>query len=305
MIAQGGVRTLRTQIYWGNIEPLPGRRDWDQSDQLVSDAARSGVELLPVLWGVPRWISDQPATPPIYSDSHRTAWTAFVRDLVARYGPSGSFWSLHPELPYSPITSIQVWNEVNLAFYWGGRPNARQYTELLRLANRALPDRGVDLIAAGVIPYKTIGVGSVPGDRYLRRLFRVKGARKLIDAVAVHPYGDSTRAVLVGIRRTRTALQSAGVRRPIWVTEFGWSTSGDNWRATPLRATLSQQARRVGKTYKAMRREAKQLGIRRAFYFSLKDTPLPSSNSWILYMGLFTADGNPKPAWFAYQRRAR
>jgi hypothetical protein len=311
--AQGGVRTMRLQFPWQNIERAPGFFDWRQFDPIVADAARAGVKLLPVLYGTPPWALP-PATssvtytatdPPIYTPQSRAAWSSFITAAAQRYGSNGDFWALHPELPNTPIHNWQVWNEVNLASYWGGRPNARRYAGLLRLTRTALraADPSSRVILAGLLPYQSTAPGSVSGANYLKRLYRVKGVRKLFDVVAIHPYAYQPREVVRLLRAMRKVLNSVGARRtPIWATEFGWTTGGVDFGASPFRSTPDRQARRVGKTYRLMRREKRSLRLRRAMYFSFADSRSAGAGSWQTHMGLLNVDGTPKPAWYAYTR---
>ena len=304
---RGGATAVRQFISWSSVEPTPAERRWQGLDEVVSRVAQSGLELVPVLYGSPSWVSSNPASPPVYSPQSEAAWATFVGDLARRYGSNGTFWTLRPELPRVPIESWQLWNEVNLSFYWGGRPNARNYARLVRLTNEALAvgDPAAKLILAGLLPYKSTGAGSVPGGRYLQRFLRVKGVRKQFDAVAVHPYGKNPKVVLNGLTLARQALDAGGARRaPIWVTEFGWATAGVQLNTSPVRASVGQQARWVSRTYTLMRKQAKRLRLRRAFYFSLSDADQPGEDFWSARMGLLGVDGQPKPAWFSYVRSA-
>ena len=306
-ISTGGVRTVRSQIYWGTVEPTPGARNWQVVDALVTDASRAGVKLLPFLYGTPPWASQNAAAPPIYSPAARTAWTTFVADLARRYGTSGTFWAAHPELLRTPIDIWQVWNEVNFHYFWGSQPSARGYADLVKLTRAGLRagDPAAKVLLAGIVPYKTAGAGDVPGDNYLRRLFRVKGMGKQFDAVGIHPFGKRPRVVLGALRDARALLKAAKVRAPIWVTEFGWTTGGQDYASSPLKATTAQQAQWVTTTYKRLGTQGKRLGVKRAFYYSLKDIdPSGVGDSWLHHMGLFAVDGQPKPAWFAYARAA-
>jgi hypothetical protein len=309
-IARGGVTSVRGVFYWGDVEPSQGAlRNWAKLDAVVAAAASSGVRVLPDLFGTPPWLSGEANSPipPIYTAQGRAGWAAFVTDLARRYGSNGLFWTLHPELPRVPITDWQLWNEVNLRYYWGSRPNARAYANLIRLTRSALKagDPASRLVLAGLIPFKSVGAGSVPGSRYLQRLFKVKGIRKQFDAVSVHPYGKSPSVVLKFVGQIRKTLNSIGGRKkPLWVTEFGWTTGGEQWSNSPVRATPAQQANWVSKTYKLMRKQRKFLRLRAAFYFSLKDFDVPGPDLWNARMGLFDLNGQPKPAWFSYVARA-
>jgi hypothetical protein len=304
--ATGGVGTLRISVSWASIEQTPGKRDWQALDSLVADASKAGIELLPFLYGTPSWVSSNTAAPPIYSPEQRAAWTAFVRELTGRYGTQGVFWALHPEVPRRPIVVWQLWNEVNLRYYWGSRPNARRYADFARLTRGALRegDPAAKVLMAGLLPFDTVGAGNMPGNKYLQVLFKVKGARKLFDAVAIHPYGNSAKIVIKFLLDTRNFLDRLGARSlPLWVTEFGWSTGGEGWSRSPLKATLGQQASRLAQTYKQMRKLRGALRLKRALYFSFKDYD-PAGSDWSTRMGLFDVNGQPKPAWPAYARQA-
>jgi len=315
-LAAGGTDTIRISVGWRQIEPLPGFRNWVHLDSVVAGATGAGMEVLPVLFHSPKWVSgNNGAVPPIYSDTARTAWSAFVADLVARYGTNGTFWAAHPELPRRPFRYYQVWNEVNLRAFWGGRPNPRGYAELVGLTSRALSaDPDAKLLLAGLIPYKTAGPGSVAGTSYLKRLLKFRALRRHVDAVAVHPYGRNPRVVIKGIERIRDVLspprtKKSGkrIRRPGWVrklpilvTEFGWSTGGELWNISPVQADPGEQARWLKRSYKQMRKNAKRLRLRRALYFNFQDFDPEGTDYWSARMGLFDLAGNPKPAWFSY-----
>ena len=305
-MAAAGTHTCRVHFNWRLIEGAPGVRDWARIDALVADAARAGVKLLPFILESPSWVSPDPAAPPIYSSGARSAWSSFVAALGARYGANGSFWRLNPGLPRSPIGAYQIWNEVNLRQFWGSRPSPRGYAQLVKLASKALrsTDPTADVVLAGLLPFKSIGVTSVSGHKFLRRLFRVKGMRKHADKVAIHPYATHPRLVLRNLRRARKTLSKARVKKPIWVTEFGWSTGGELWNVSPVRATPTQQAAWVSKSYRLMRKASKRLRLQRALYFNFTDFDNPGTDYWDARMGLFDLNGRPKPAWFSYARRA-
>jgi hypothetical protein len=305
-LGAGGADLFRVQVNWATVEPTQGARNWQAIDAVVANAALAGVRFLPLLYGTPPWISSNPARPPIDSPQQLAAWTSFVHDLAARYGQAGSFWASRPELPRVPITHYQVWNEVNLSFFWGGRPSAKKYAALLRATTPALRagDPSAQVILAGLIPFRTAGAGSVDGERYLSRLLKINGLGKLFDVVGIHPYGASPRIVLKAVEEFRRLLARAGSRRkPLWATEFGWTTGGEGFHKTPFRSSLSGQAKKLTKTYKLLVKNRKRLKLKSAIWFSFEDTDPPGADEWPTKMGLFDAGGQPKPSWFAYVRR--
>jgi hypothetical protein len=303
----GGVRTLRAQFNWAAVESTPGVRNFAGFDSIVRNAAASNIRVLPMLFGVPAWAADNAATPPI-GPSVRSAWASFTADLAARYGSNGTFWAANPELPRFPITLWQVWNEVNLSFYWGGPPNAREYVNLLALTNGGLRsgDPAARTLMAGLIPFKSAAAGTVSGEKYLSRLLRIKRFRGLTEGVAIHPYGRGAGVAskaLVDIRRFLN--RNGGRRESLWATEFGWSTGGEGWNSSPFRATPAAQASRVSRVYRAFVKNQKRLKLRMALYFSLTDADQPgTTDDWSAFMGLFDLQGQAKPAWSAFANQA-
>src|SRR5436305_3612067 len=163
----------------------------------------------------------------------------FAAAAVRRYGSSGSFWSAHPEIPYFPIVSWQVWNEPNIPNFWRSGPNAREYVALLRAAGSAIhhADQNAEVVAAG-LPNSNLGV---PFLDYLGRMYRA-GARGTFDTLAIHPYAQSAGGLLALVEEARRVMDRHGDHARLWVTEFGWSTGGD---ASAFRVSRKGQAGRV------------------------------------------------------------
>lgn len=157
------------------VEFQKGARNWGPMDEEVRGAAHNGMTPFPVLLGSPRFAAPRFQYPP-GSASALGSYAAFVRDAAARYG-HGSFWRENPTVPYRPVTDWQVWNEPNYPAYWDGRPNARQYVSLVQRTRSALRsrDRRAKVLLAGMPNSKT--PRSVSASRFLRQIYRVRGAR--------------------------------------------------------------------------------------------------------------------------------
>ncbi|HKH23776.1 MAG TPA: hypothetical protein VKA88_09135, partial [Solirubrobacterales bacterium] len=116
----GGVGTLRFNLVWGTVQPGPRARiDWTHYDQLIGDAARAGIRVLPTVYSSPPWAAARNYYPPARRTWRRFA--RFVRSAASRYGYGGIFWTEHPEIPRLPVRVWQFWNEPNLQGFW--RPN--------------------------------------------------------------------------------------------------------------------------------------------------------------------------------------
>src|SRR3954452_6090803 len=125
-VHRGGVDTIRLPINWGTAQPSEGAAfDWSATDSQISEAARTGIDVLPFLAGVPSWAERlvsvgggvQVAAHLPVKGSAKAGWVTFVRAAVARYGPKGSFWSENPGVPFRPLRNWQVWNEAKFKFF--------------------------------------------------------------------------------------------------------------------------------------------------------------------------------------------
>jgi hypothetical protein len=304
--ARAGAGTFRMQIAWTFLEPAPGVRDYRALDLLVEQAALAGVTVLPDLNGVPSWVSRKPTRPPIHSARQRAAWRAFVADLAARYGSSGSFWRAHPDVPRRPITTWEVWYRPNLHGL-GRKASAKRYARLLAASAAGLRagDPAARVLTAGLFPYR-VGRGTAEMARFLTALYRVKRVKGDFDALGLAAYAPRPKRVLHWVRVARRIMRGHGDgATPISVTEFGWVTGGAGFRSSALRSTRRQQARRLAKTYRLLARHAGALGIESAIWFSYSDHDTPHRRDfWTDRGGLFTLNGTPKPAWYAFARVA-
>jgi hypothetical protein len=296
-MGRGRVDVFRFNLEWSRIEPLAGRRAWGGYDELVAAAARNGIALLPVLYGTPGFAAPHATNPPV-SSTARAAFARFVTDAVRRYGRGGAFWRMRPELPYAPIVTWQVWNEPNFAAYWYGKPNAAQYASLLRLTRAAIlrGDRRASVMLAGLPESR----GGIPVVRYLGALYKVPGARRLFDVVAVNPYAQDERGVAGAVQRVRAVMdRHRDTRKAIWLTEVGWATGGPR---SPFRTSFAGQADLLRRTYRLALRLHTRDRVAAVVWFSLRDRPLlPGERDWWApHTGLFSRSGAMKPAWRAF-----
>ena len=292
--------TLRVTFNWGQVEPTPGAlRDWSYYDTIVERAARARVSIMAVLSGSPSWAAGGSAYAP-QTLAARTAYYAFVRDVVRRYGHGGSYWRSHRGVPRRPLASYQVWNEPNYPPHWGDGPSrARDYASLLRQTARTIRavDRKAVIATAGLLASSTRGPA---GFSYLDDLYAIKGIRKYFDAVSVHPYAEDTRGVEGELTRIRQVMRRRGDgRTPIWISELGWATGGENQYFS---TTPAGQARRLTSAFRFVVRNRARFGVSRLIWFSWSDRVGPAGRGWEFYCGLFTTNGQPKPAWAAFRR---
>ena len=305
-MSQAGVESVRLFAYWGLLEPQPGVYNWAPADAVMQNLAAAGLTPALQFADSPGWIApNSPNSPPIYSNAQIAAWQQFLSNFVHRYGAHGSFWAAHPNLPYHPAASYEIWNEPNLKLFWGGTPNAADYLGLLRISKPVIKqaDPSAKVIFAGLYPFPRPQYG-VKALKFLNSFFRHKGAKKSFDALSLHPYSFIPKQVVPTVRLFRKNLNAhrAG-KKPIWITELGWATSGHDWAISPFKATEAQQAQYLTQSFNKLIRARGQLRLQRIFWHEWQDHPDPDG-SWFVKMGLLRSDGSPKPAYSAYQAEA-
>jgi len=305
--------TYRFTLLWSVVEFQFGARNWGPMDQEVRGAAQNGMRPLPVILGSPRFAAPKFQSPP-RSPLALFTYSRFVQDAAARYGRKGSggrgsFWRENPKVPYRPVTDWQVWNEPNYPAYWDGRPNARQYVSLVQRTRSALRSRDprAKVLLAGMPNSKT--PRSVSASRFLRQIYRVRGARASFDGVGVHPYARDARGVLRALKTARRIMNRGRDRRtPIHVTEIGWGTGGGrNPNQKNFRTTRKGQAARLKSSLRVLIRNRRRYGVKTAVWFCFKDRRRGATEKdyWALHAGLFTRGGKAKPAWRTYKSIVR
>jgi hypothetical protein len=276
--------------------------DWRHLDSIVTGTAENGIDLLPVLYGVPRYISTKPGVVPL--GTSETEWRAFLAALVERYGPDGEFWSLHPAVPYRPIGKWQIWNEENALSNWRGKPNPREYGRLLAISGRAIHAEDPDalLVTGGVISTPQ-NPKAINGIIYLKRMLKSKAAKRAADIIAIHPYSGAVREVKRQYRLTRRMLDDARLRRtPIWVTEIGWGTgSGDR---NPLIVSPARQRHNLRRTFRMTLQMRQRFEIGRLVWYQWRDGT-DNICKWCGTSGLLREDGVAKPLLKVFSGIAR
>ena len=277
LIVGAGNESVRFVIYWSYSQPyrrfedVPADRraefrdeggiptSWADSDKVVRAAARRRLKILPVVTEAPAWAAKRPglvASPP----SNVRAYVAYLEAVMDRYGPGGSFWRENPGLPRVTIRDWQVWNEPNLRTSWVDRTWAPGYVSLLRPASAAIrrKDKRARVVLAG-LPNQSW--------RDLRQIYRRRGARRLFDVVAIHPYTAKPPGLVTILRLVRGTMRRYGDRRkPMLVTEFGFPSSRGKTQIYGFETTEAGQARRLRQALPLLAKYRKQLRLRAIFH---------------------------------------
>jgi hypothetical protein len=304
----GGVETIRIPLSWAQLQPVPMLPiNWTGFDQIVAVAARSNIDVLPVLGGVPRWLVRRPTRLPIDSANQREGWASFLRAAVERYAPGGQFWQEHwagsgDFVPPHPITRWQVWNEPNFHFFTVPASPGR-YARLLRISSQAIKGAygRAEVITAGLFGNpKGRAPRAMDAVQFLDRLYRSRGIKRAFDGVALHPYAANVATLGLLSRQVRAVMVRHGDRRTgLYITEIGWG-SKHNPRRVAFEIGLRGQARELQRAYSFLIRERRSLNLKQVDWFTWKD--VEGSCGFCDSTGLFRRGDRfrPKPAWHTF-----
>lgn len=237
-----GASAVRVDVAWGSLEPN-GKGSFANSyrsrlDRFMHEASRRGLKVVVVFHTTPCWASSAPSS--VKRGCHGNWWARQVQAYPPanpRHLADAVGWLLRRH--GNRMAALEVWNEPNVRDpeprFLRSRDPAGAYVRLLRAAYGAAKraDRDVTVLA---------GALAFSDSDFLRTLY-ARGMRGHYDAISVHPYsegrspsapppGGRTRlAFRGGLEDIRRTMLAAGDRKPIWATEFGWTTAhGSSWR---------------------------------------------------------------------------
>jgi hypothetical protein len=314
-LAQGGVESARVVFNWDLAQGTPnGAIKWSRIDRLVTNAVKRGMSVLPVVEYAPNWAKQYPgqvASPP----KQPSDYTAFLRACIERYGPNGTFWGKHPELPNKPLREWEVWNEPEIIFHWyrqprgraWGKSDAKRYVKLLRASYKAVHDAdpGAKVVLAAL---------SIDSWKNLKKLYDWTDIEGQFDVAAIQAYSGTTAFIPTLMRRFRSALDTHGASGvPIYVTEMTWPAA--KGKAHPHYTTgymagfltdNNGAAARLTEGYKILRGMRSELKLKRVYWYT--GVSAYSGPNEFEYSGLLTVkNGGPAawPSYFAYQKSAK
>jgi hypothetical protein len=181
------------------------------TDAVVELTAATDLRLYPML--------GLPASHGAAADA--VAMAAFVTSFAQRYGPGGSFWAQHPQLPYLPVESYEIGNEPDItptqpadatSLHYA---NPADYAEVYEAARTALHqvDPTAQAVVGGMLDSGVIGLAQA--EQYL-------AAMGPMDAVGFHPYLYDVTTMEQDTTALRQWLNANGHSDvPIDINEFG------------------------------------------------------------------------------------
>jgi hypothetical protein len=262
-LASSGAESVRVSVSWARSQPDPSvAPDLSATDRVVLDAAAHGVGVLPVVQETPTWAASDPGQGTASPPRDPAQLGAFLKVLVARYGPQGSLWAENPGVRRLPVRRWQIWNEPNITRYWAVQPFAKSFVRLLRAARSALraADPGAKVVLAGLPNESWKALGSIYS----------AGGRGTFDIVALHPYTGKPSNVVRLVRYARSVMKRhRNARMPIWITELSWPASvGKAAGPKGFVTTEKGQADRLRQALKLLAAQRRTLRIGAVYWYT-------------------------------------
>ncbi|KQY03338.1 hypothetical protein ASD37_28070 [Mycobacterium sp. Root135] len=233
-----GVDNIRVYVPWKYVETTKGEYDWRAMDVIMSLAAERDMGVLAEMNTTPAWVDPDDQYKPGAAHPDPEDFKAFASAVATRYG--------------STVSAYEIWNEPNyVGFYDPIDPAA--YAELLKAAYPALKDIDptATVVAAGLGHTPTYDDGSALSPVEFLDGMYAAGAKGYFDALAYHPYQESTpfsqgtpdgyalnqALAMVALMASNgdyvtgpggqplLDANGAPITKKIWATEYGLATS--------------------------------------------------------------------------------
>jgi hypothetical protein len=287
-ISDIGAGWVRIEFRWNEAEPS-SKGSYDPNiiaryDQAVETARAAGAKVLVFVNGSPRWASG--SRTPMTKPQNPADYADFMRFVAARYAGRVSAW--------------EVWNEENTSRFWSTGPSPSEYAQLLKAAYPAVKagDPGALVVFGGV---------SQNDYSFIEGAYAA-GAKGYFDVMAAHPYpgpsppedvwtqnGRIAPTSFTGFKEVRSSMLARGDDKPIWLTEFGWSTTTtESWGVSP-----AQQADYLTRAYRLLE-SYPYVAI--AYWYNLRNNFWDSdADTWETQLGLMRTDFTHKPSYDAFK----
>jgi len=300
LMQEAGIYSVRLPLYWAAVEPEnPAftERHWDAFDHEVRLAAEAGLEVFPFVTASPKWVTPLGIDLPVANPWQRRAWGSFVRAVVDRYGPDGSFWREEDELPYLPVHRWEIWNEENIVTF-ATRPEPKRFATLIRIAGRVIHREapGSQVILGGLFGRPLQIPPNVASGDYLSRFYRAHNVKRYFDGIGLHPYVADARAMGAQLKNLRRIMRRHGdFGTPLYVTELGW---GSESGPTRWQRGLWGQAYQLSKSFAMLSANRERWGVGGVWWFTWSDEG--GTCVFCHSAGLLTAKREAKPAWYRF-----
>lgn len=290
LIAAAGIKFIRMDFAWNQIESKKGEHDWSGYDELLANLDKRGISAIFILdYSNPLYEETVTSPNPLTGKPNETTASPQHPESVMAFAS----WAAASARHFSGRHVLwEIWNEPNGNF-WAPKPDARQYSALALVTAKAIraaePDATIIGPASASFPWEFL------------ETFLKSGTLNYLDAVSVHPYRDPhnpPETAAADYQKLRALIKSSAASDkkksiPILCGEWGYSTFTGG-------VSMETQA-----AYAARQQLSNLLeGIPLSIWYDWKnDGPDPKENEH--NFGLVQSDLKPKPSYLAIQTLTR
>ena len=277
-VKSAGIRIIRDECYWSDIETERGVYNFPaEIDNYITKASEYGIQVLLILnYNNPLYA----AVSAVSTDSNRTAYAEYCKQVVSRYSPLG-------------VKYYEIWNEPNIPIFWSPEPNAADYVELLKVAYPAIKETNPEAVVLGGATSPSEG-DAPPFIDWITYFNGIKdnGGLEYMDAVSFHLYRFDNGPEYWLSNDLQNIRSIVGNSRDLYVTEIGYPTS----QVWPY-IDMQEQAKYFSRLLLLARDYAQ---IKMITYYDLKNDG-ENRNENEHNFGLLNFDLSAKPAFEAYK----
>lgn len=210
-----GFGWIRDDMAWKECETVKGIVKIPQKYiDTVDRANEDGVKvLLTLAFNNPFYSQNETDIP--YTGAALNGYLNYVKEVVTKFK--------------GKVAAYEVWNEPNYTLFNANGATAEQYAGLLKNVYNLVKSIDPDAIVAGPA---LSGADMTYTDALL-----AAGAAEYMDVFSIHPYNKMylpEERLTYDLNKVRTRLDARGYKdKPVWVTEHGYYTSGEDEYSHP------------------------------------------------------------------------
>ncbi len=283
LMKEAGVGFVRMDFLWEDIEPSPGKFDFNKYDYIVDLLTRNKINILAILNYSSDWASScgKWNCPPM----DNKLFVNYVTRVIERYKNKVRYW--------------EIWNEPDSHIYWSMQDGLKTYCVLLK---------DVYVAAKKVDPQcRILNGGLANGIASVNHLYD-NGAKDYFDILNLHIFEsplhtDSIKRALVFPKLARKIMARNGDNnKELWITEIGCPGVEKRLKAKSWWMGNNPNERQQALWVKDVFTELLKQGyVNKIFWAFFRDCK-GHWNNGIDYFGLVRWDFSRKPAFFFYQK---
>jgi hypothetical protein len=280
LMKDAGMKMVRMDFLWADIEPKQGRFDFKRYDLIVKILRERDIGILGILEYNPTWHKGSWNDPP-----DKALYIKYARRVVSHFKKDVKYW--------------EIWNEPDHKTYWEPQDDMTAYSALLKAVTPAIKKED---------PTAMVVLGGLAQDYpfKLRTIYK-KAGKDSFDIVNLHPFVDplapnhmsTLKGIYISVRRVMEEFDDK--EKPIWFTEVGCPgvTVPDETNAWWLGKSTNEeeQAAWVTELYGD---PLKWPGVEKIFWAFFQDTGNHFGDG-VDSFGLVHQDFTPKLAYDAYK----